>query len=110
MRVAIFTDTFIPQVNGVARTLGRLASELKKREIPYLVFSPETGLPRERGYSVHFSPGIVFPFYPECKIALPRYRDISARLDEFRPDVIHWQRSFPWGCTALNTPYQNVCP
>lgn len=110
MRVAIFTDTFIPQVNGVARTIGRLASELKKREIPCLVFSPETGLAGEQGYNVHFSPGFLFPFYPETKIALPRYGEISARLDKFRPDVVHLVTEFSMGLCGLKLALSKRLP
>jgi glycosyltransferase involved in cell wall biosynthesis len=101
MRVAIFTDTFLPQVNGVARTIGRLAWELKKRAIAYLVLAPESGPSGEHDHNVHLSPGLAFPFYPECKIAVPGYSDISARLDKFAPDVVHLVTEFSMGLYGL---------
>lgn len=42
MRIAIFTDTYAPEINGVARTLCRLTEYLGKRNISYQVFAPET--------------------------------------------------------------------
>lgn len=41
MKVAIFTDTFHPQVNGVANTLVRLTSYLEQTGHDYIVFAPE---------------------------------------------------------------------
>lgn len=35
MRIALFSDTFFPQVNGVALTLGRLARHLERRNFPH---------------------------------------------------------------------------
>lgn len=40
MRIAIFTDTFAPEINGVARTLHRLTDYLSRNDIEYLVFAP----------------------------------------------------------------------
>lgn len=89
MKVAIFTDTFVPQVNGVARTMGKLAGALSERDIPCLVLSPDTGFEDNRGYDLYFSQGFKFPVYPECKIALPNFSDLCIRLDLFKPDVLH---------------------
>jgi hypothetical protein len=41
MKIAIFTDTFIPQVNGVAKTLERFTRYLQCNGIEYYVFAPE---------------------------------------------------------------------
>ncbi|MFD1908156.1 hypothetical protein ACFTAO_13250 [Paenibacillus rhizoplanae] len=41
MRLALFTDTFLPQTNGVARTLGRLTGHLHRRGIEHLLFTPK---------------------------------------------------------------------
>ena len=41
MRVAIFTDTFTPQVNGVAKTLERLTRYFQKENIAYSIFAPQ---------------------------------------------------------------------
>ena len=101
MRVAIFTDTFVPQVNGVARTVGRLAEALEARGITSIVLSPDTGLKSGHGYCIYFSPGFNFPFYPECKIAIPNYSDMRRRLDRFKPDLVHLVTEFSMGLCGL---------
>lgn len=40
MKIAIFTDTFIPEVNGVAKTLKRFTDFLNENQIEYRVFAP----------------------------------------------------------------------
>lgn len=54
MKAAIYTDTFLPQVNGIARTMGRLAGALSERDIPCPVLSPDKGFEASRGYDLYF--------------------------------------------------------
>ena len=42
MKIAIFTDTFSPQINGVTKTLDRLLEYFEQKGIDYLVFAPDT--------------------------------------------------------------------
>ncbi len=41
MKIAVFTDTYLPEINGVAKTLGRLSRHLEDRGIGYRIFAPE---------------------------------------------------------------------
>ena len=43
MRIAYFTDTFSPQINGIANTLNYLTNYLKKNKIDHLIFAPDFG-------------------------------------------------------------------
>lgn len=101
MKVAIFTDTFIPQVNGVARTVGRLAEALAGRDMSCMVLSPDTGLQGEYPFEFNFSPGFDLPVYQECKVALPSYPSICKVMEQFKPDVIHLVTEFPMGLCGL---------
>jgi hypothetical protein len=48
MKLALFSDTFHPQVNGVARTLKRLTHYLEKNDVPHKVIMPSIdGSPNE---------------------------------------------------------------
>lgn len=92
MRVALFTDTCTPQMNGVARTLGRLVEHLGSRGHEVALVSPavrDGGGPAP-GLALHLRlPGVPFPLYPELQLARPP-RGVDWRaLEAFRPDVIH---------------------
>lgn len=101
MRVAIFTDTFIPQVNGVARTVGKLADTLAMRDITCMVLAPNTGLEEPPDYNLLFSPGFSLPIYQECKVALPNYPGICKQLEQFKPDIVHLVTEFSMGLCGL---------
>ncbi|QIG81114.1 glycosyltransferase family 4 protein [Stakelama tenebrarum] len=77
MRIAIVTDAWEPQVNGVVRTLQSVQRELEKMGHEVMVISPD------RFYSVPC------PTYPEIRLALARVAQVGALLREFEPEAIH---------------------
>lgn len=99
MKIALFSDTYNPQINGVTNTLGRLTGYFTDNDIEYKVFVPrynnDTDLCTERFYSLKFF------LYPECRLALPNVFRISQTLSEFKPDIIHLMTEFNMGITGL---------
>ncbi|CAN5663041.1 glycosyltransferase family 1 protein [soil metagenome] len=93
MRVALFTDTYPPQVNGVARTLARLVLHLGEQGHEVGVITT-----RGRGAALNGVPGSVFelrlpgvpvPVYPELLLTRwPRGQE-RRTLEAFDPDVVH---------------------
>jgi len=101
LKLAIFTDTYLPQVNGVSRTIARISSHLQKQNIPCLIFAPECGPLPEDCKNVHTFSAFDLPFYPECKIALPSYPVVREILDSFKPDLVHLVTEFSLGLCGL---------
>ncbi|QOR67890.1 glycosyltransferase family 1 protein [Cytobacillus suaedae] len=101
MKIAIFTDTFTPQVNGVARTFQRLVDYLDQNNIEYRLFVPEAK--EEDLYSNQIFRFASLPFflYPECRLALPNVFHIKKELEQFQPDLIHIATPFNMGLTGL---------
>lgn len=101
MKIALFTDTFFPQVNGVSLTLQRLVNHLKKRDIEVRVFAPETG--ESDFFEDHLHAFTSFPFflYPECRIAIPNVKSMKQVMEAFQPDVIHVATPFNMGLCGL---------
>ncbi|MEK3881934.1 glycosyltransferase family 1 protein [Paenibacillus sp. PL2-23] len=104
MRVAIFTDTFVPDVNGVARTLKRWTNYLEKRGIECLVFAPEPpgaedspALPN----SVERFASLPFFLYPECRLAFPSPIHIRNSIAAFNPHLIHVATPFNLGLSGI---------
>lgn len=92
MKIALFTDTYLPQINGVAIYLSDIIRVLS-REHEVVLFAPgegrlrmETVSPRFRIWWVPSSP---FPFYEGYRIASLDYRKISELLRKEKPDVVH---------------------
>lgn len=77
MRIAIVTDAWEPQVNGVVRTLQSVRDVLERQGHRVLVISPD------RFYSVPC------PTYPEIRLAMVRSATLGSLLDEFSPHAVH---------------------
>ncbi|MBO9607635.1 MAG: glycosyltransferase family 1 protein [Paenibacillaceae bacterium] len=102
MRIAIFTETFAPQVNGVARTLKRLTDTLQRRGVEHLVFAPtHAGNGADDSNWMRPVGSIPFFLYPECRLAMPNTIAMRAELDRFKPDLIHLATPFNVGLCGL---------
>lgn len=88
MRIALFTETFLPKVDGIVTRLSHTVEHLQRLGDQVLVVSPDGGLTEYRGAQIYGVPGFPLPLYPELKLALPRPA-IRQRLEDFRPDLIH---------------------
>ncbi|MDF7777063.1 glycosyltransferase family 1 protein [Sphingomonas sp. AOB5] len=77
MRIAIVTDAWEPQVNGVVRTLQSVRAVLERHGHTVMVISPD------------LFRSLPCPTYPEIRLALTRTRNVGAMLEEFRPTAIH---------------------
>ncbi|WP_316369118.1 glycosyltransferase family 4 protein [Candidatus Thiodiazotropha sp. CDECU1] len=99
MRIAIVTDAWFPQVNGVVRTLDKTINLLKQWGHEILCINP--GLFRT----------MPMPTYPDIPLSLFPYGRVKKLLDEFQPDAIHLSTEGPLGwagrryCLKHNHPY-----
>lgn len=88
MRIALFTETFLPKVDGIVTRLCHTVEQLQRHGDDVLVFSPEGGITEYKGAKVCGVSGFPLPLYPELKLALPRPA-IGQALREFQPDLVH---------------------
>lgn len=88
MRIALFTETFLPKLDGIVTRLCHTVKHLQKMGHQVLVFAPDGGLRTYEGAEVYGVSGVPLPLYPELKLAFPR-PEIGHALDQFKPDLIH---------------------
>jgi glycosyltransferase involved in cell wall biosynthesis len=88
MRVALFTETFLPKIDGIVTRLKHTVEHLQRQGHQVLVFCPEGGLREYKGAKIHGVKGMPLPLYPELKLAFPG-PTLKQALQRFRPDVIH---------------------
>jgi glycosyltransferase involved in cell wall biosynthesis len=88
MRIALFTETFLPKIDGIVTRLRHTVECLQKQGDRVLIFCPDGGLKEYQGAKIHGVPAIPFPLYPELKLAIPR-PTIGKALARFQPDLIH---------------------
>ncbi|QFT90287.1 GDP-mannose-dependent alpha-mannosyltransferase [Bacillus sp. THAF10] len=102
MKIAIFTDTFTPEVNGVAKTLKRFTTYLDSKGIEYRVFAPESPSKDLFSSQVHRFASLPFFLYPECRLAIPNMLSVKTELLKFQPDLIHVATPFNIGLCGLH--------
>lgn len=88
MRIALFTETFLPKIDGIVTRLRYTIAELQKQGDQVLVFAPGEGITEYEGARIIRMPGSKFPLYPELTLSFPR-ASMRRQLLEFQPDVIH---------------------
>lgn len=71
MRIALFTETFLPATDGVVTRLRYTLEELNRSGDEVLVFAPSGGPKFYAGARVYGVPGVPFPPYPEKKMCPP---------------------------------------
>lgn len=88
LRLALFTDTYAPQVNGVARTLERLVGAVESMGGQVRVETVEDpAAPLDR--RVHRWSSAPFWAYPQLRIAVPPKARAIAAMRRWRPTLIH---------------------
>ena len=88
VRIAIVTESFLPQVNGVTNSVLRVLEHLRRRGDDALVVAPGDGPQEYAGYPVVRLPAVDLPVVSSLPIGFPTRRLLRG-LDEFRPDVVH---------------------
>ncbi|PGY09680.1 glycosyltransferase family 1 protein [Bacillus sp. AFS031507] len=101
MRIAIFTDTYDPDINGVARTLKYFIHYLDNKKISYKVFAPDSLSNEYVSSNVRRIKSLSFFLYPECRLAFPNLSRIKSELEEFSPDIIHVATPFNMGLCGV---------
>jgi len=99
MKIALVTDAWTPQVNGVVRTLTEVTRELRARGHEVEITSPD------------LFRSVPCPTYPEIRLALADRRAVGSRLAGFAPDAVHIATEGPLGwaarawCLAQGRPF-----
>ncbi|HSU17754.1 glycosyltransferase family 1 protein [Longimicrobium sp.] len=91
MKIAYVTESLLPHVDGVSRTLAQLFGFLEQQPgVDFRVLSPFTP-PPEISWAgrVGHLPYVRFPLNRAYRVAVPIGHKVSARLDAYGPDLIH---------------------
>jgi glycosyltransferase involved in cell wall biosynthesis len=101
MKIAIFTETFLPKVDGIVSILCQALERLGEKGHRVLLFGPPDGPKEYAGAEIFGVGGPRLPLYPELRINIPR-RGVFERLSAFQPDLIHVVNPFFLGPFGLH--------
>jgi glycosyltransferase involved in cell wall biosynthesis len=100
MRVSFVTETWPPQVNGVALTVRSLATGLAARGLGVDVIRPGHG-GRDGKVELVGARGVALPRYPGMQFGLPAGSALRRRWQAKRPDAVYIATEGPLGASAL---------
>ncbi len=102
MRVALVTESFLPEINGVTNSVLRVVEHLERNGHDALVLAPGKGPTTYAHATVVRVRGVPIPLYKSLSLGLPSRR-VEAALRLFRPDVAHLASPFCLGPQALSS-------
>ena len=91
MRIAFFTETFLPATDGVVTRLRHTLDELARMGDDLLIIAPkypDGGPDSYAGAPIYRVPGVPFPPYPRIKLS-SAHPGVGSALRRFRPDLVH---------------------
>src|SRR5688500_16138282 len=99
MRIAYFTDMFLPQLNGVATSLANQARELGARGHKIIIFAPSMNhISREKfkakNVTVVYLPAVPSLLYTEFNLVVFGLPQVITHMAKFKPDIIHLHSTF----------------
>ena len=103
LKIAIVTETWSPEVNGVALSLLQICKGLQKLGHKILLIRPT-----QKVACTEFSPnkeclvnGQMIPKYGQMQFGWPQYRKVSKSFEVFAPDIVHIVTEGPLGLAVL---------
>ncbi len=103
MRYAIITETYPPEVNGVALTVQSKERGLRARGHEVDVVRPRQAMEQAGAAHELLTRGAQIPGYPGMRFGFPSHRALRARWTQQRPDAIYIATEGPLGWSALRT-------
>ena len=113
MKVAIVTESFLPQTNGVVHSVLRVLDHLAEHGIEARVIAPHdpAGQPAEvAGAEVVAVPSWALPGYPDVRIATGRHDHLERALASFQPDVVHLASPYVLGWQGVRAAHELGIP
>jgi glycosyltransferase involved in cell wall biosynthesis len=105
LRIAVVTETWPPEVNGVAVTLAKLVQGLSHRNHDVQLIRPRQAKTDsnlgDSNLEEVLMRGMPIPRYPELKLGLPSKKTLVKTWTLRRPDVVHIATEGPLGWSAL---------
>ena len=100
VRVAVVTESFLPQVNGVTNSVLHVIAHLRRRGHEALVLAPGAGPDEVDGVPVIRVPALDLAMVDSLPVGVPTPA-VRATLEEYRPDVVHLASPFVLGARAI---------
>jgi len=105
MKIAMFTDSYLPQINGVVTQVKNTSEELVKRGHEILIVAPSHKSKSYekigKGRKEIYLSSVALPTYDDYRITSPSSKKVLRALEDFAPDVLHVHTPFSVGWLGI---------
>jgi glycosyltransferase involved in cell wall biosynthesis len=101
MRIAMVTETYPPEVNGVARTVAFMADGLRRRGHAVRLVRPRQNGADVPNQNQMLVKGLPIPRYPQLRLGMPAKHALVRAWSLERPQIVHIATEGPLGWSAL---------
>ncbi len=110
LRLAVVTETYPPEINGVATSVARFVEGLRLRGHRIQLVRPRQDAADRGRTDEVLMHGISIPRYPNLKLGLPAKRALARLWSFHRPDLVHIVTEGPLGWSALQAALKLKLP
>lgn len=110
MRIAIFTESYRPVINGVSTSIDTFARELRKLSHEIVIFAPRYPGYRETDSSIIRVRSYITPFQRDYPLAHPIIPGLARRFEQMKFDLVHTQAPFTLGRVGMRLARQFNLP
>src|SRR5882672_1546448 len=114
LRIAIVTETYPPEINGVAMTIGRMVAGLQNRQHQVQLVRPrqyrDENPANQPNFEEVLKQGVPIPRYDALKMGLPAKQALMRLWSLKRPDIVHIVTEGPLGWSALTAAQKLKLP
>src|SRR5688572_7271497 len=110
MRIVMFTNTYLPHVGGVARSVSTYEEEFRRRGHDVRIVAPQFEGAMESSSFVLRTPALQNFNGSDFSVTLPQPGLIAEFLDEFQPEIVHSHHPFLLGDAALRAAWTRRLP
>ncbi|MDP2666803.1 MAG: glycosyltransferase [Candidatus Diapherotrites archaeon] len=115
MRIAIFTDSFWPQINGVTTSILNMVRVLSRQGHSFLIYAPKPAgevktFPSIKHVEVVWLPARPLPTYPDYLIAYSFSHEAEKKFKDFNPEIVHIHTPFFVADQGIKLAQRNKIP
>ncbi|OQX13561.1 MAG: glycoside hydrolase [Thiothrix lacustris] len=105
-RLSVVTETWPPEINGVAHSISRMVGGLRTRGGYNIQLVRPRQMPNEKPqrealFHEHLVNGLTLPFYKEVRLGFPQYNALKSLWKKQRPDIVQIVTEGPLGYSAM---------
>lgn len=101
MNIAIFTDTYFPQVSGVATSIQTLKETFEDNGHEVYIFTTSDPKAEDENHVFRYE-SVPFLFFKDRRVAIPSFASIYRRCKELKIDIVHTQTEFSMGLMGVS--------